>query len=353
MVLGATLAEIARAKAGIIKPGVPVVVAPQPRRSLTSSRRSPPATEAGSSPRAGTGRLPAPGVISPSAGAWGDYRGLRSALPGNHQVENAATAIAATWQLSPTGVHVTANTVRDGLAGVRLAGRFERHLLPGGRTVIFDGAHTPASARVLAQAVLAEFPGQRAVIVLGASADKDLEAIGEALHSIARRVIATRSTNPARRTVAVAAALTALGIAAEIETDVDRAVARATSEGGPEELVLVTGSLFVVAEAGKRSASASLIRAWRPKSLAHACCAPAPGQARTLRPPIRRMTYGRLATVVHMPASELTRPWSRRFPGVGPGTTWGGGEIQMQRSRRIPREGQWRASVTLPADDGV
>jgi dihydrofolate synthase/folylpolyglutamate synthase len=249
-VLGATLPEIARAKAGIIKPGVPVVVASQPPSIIDllaeiAARNGDRFLTAGRDwSVAGSWR-----DFSVS-GPWGDYRGLRSALPGNHQVENAATAIAATWQLSPTGVHVTANTVRHGLAGVRLAGRFEHHRLPNGRTVIFDGAHTPASARVLAQAVLAEFPGQRAVIVLGASADKDLRAIGEALHSLARRVIATQSTNPrAADASQVASALTALGFVTEIEPDVERAVARATSEGAPEELVLVTGSLFVVAEA--------------------------------------------------------------------------------------------------------
>jgi dihydrofolate synthase/folylpolyglutamate synthase len=249
-VLGATLAEIARAKAGIIKPGVPIVVAPQPAPIIALFAQI----------AAGTGsRLLVAGRDWSVAGTWrgfsvtgrwGDYRGLRSALPGNHQVENAATAIAATWELAPAGVQITETAVRDGLAGVRLAGRFERQPRPGGRTVIFDGAHTPASARVLAEAVQDEFPGQQAVVVLGASADKDLAAIGQALRPITRRVIATRSANPrAAEPAAVATAISALGISAEIEPDVASAVARATSEARPGEIVLVTGSLFVVADA--------------------------------------------------------------------------------------------------------
>jgi dihydrofolate synthase/folylpolyglutamate synthase len=249
-VLGATLAEIARAKAGIIKPGVPVVVAPQPPSIITLlteiavARRSVMLTAGTDWTFDGTWRDFSVG------GPWGRFAGLQSALPGNHQVENAATAIAATWALSPSGLLFAEQAVREGLARVRLAGRFERQTLATGQTVILDGAHTPASARVLADAIQGEYPGQQAVVILGASADKDLVAVGRALQPIARRVIATRSSNPRAADAAqVAAALTALGVAVETAPDVAGAVARATSPAAGDELVLITGSLFVVADA--------------------------------------------------------------------------------------------------------
>ena len=249
-VLGSTLLEIARAKAGIIKTGVPVVVSPQPADVLDLLTEI--ATEHGS------------GLFSAGkdwtwrgtwrdfsvSGPWGTLTRLRSALPGNHQAENAATAIAATWALRPADDRFNATAVREGLAGVRLAGRFEQYVSPSGQLVVLDGAHTPASARVLAQAVESEFPGQRALIVLGASADKDLAAIGQELRSIARRVFATRSSNPrAADTGMVAVAMVELGLQVDTEPDVATAVARAMAEVLPGELVLVTGSLFVVADA--------------------------------------------------------------------------------------------------------
>lgn len=248
-VLGSTLPEIARAKAGIIKPGVPVVVAPQPPAALDPLAEI--AAARGS-------RMISAGLDWTWRGTWRDFAligpwgrltGLRSALPGDHQVENASTAVAACWELAVAGLRFSETAVREGLANARLAGRFERQTLPTGHVVVFDGAHTPASARVLAQAVQAEFPGQRAVIVLGASADKDLAAIGQELRPIAQRVVATQSSNPrAAQAGAVAAAMTALGIETDIDPNVAGALARAIGDAPAASLVLVTGSLFVVAD---------------------------------------------------------------------------------------------------------
>ncbi|MDQ3694872.1 MAG: bifunctional folylpolyglutamate synthase/dihydrofolate synthase, partial [Chloroflexota bacterium] len=107
-----------------------------------------------------------------------------------------------------------------------------------------------ASARVLTKAIQAELPGQTATVVFGTSADKDLSAIGHELLPIARRAIATRSSNPrAADPQRVAAALSAMGIEVDIEPDVAGAVANATRNAGTSDLILVTGSLFVVADA--------------------------------------------------------------------------------------------------------
>lgn len=249
-VLGSSLAEIARAKAGIIKPGRPVVVSPQPAAILSILAGI--AADRDSELHAADAEWSCDGTWQDFAvtGPWGTYANLRSRLPGHHQVENAATAISAIWELTRAGFPVTEAAIRAGLGQVRLVGRFERHTTANGATVIFDGAHSPGSARVLAQAMQSEYPGRKAIVVLGTSADKDIAAIGRALTPVATLVIATRSSNPrAAAPEQVAAGLSELGLEVEQEAGVARAVERAIAHADENGLVLVTGSLFVVADA--------------------------------------------------------------------------------------------------------
>ena len=249
-VLGSSLAEIARAKGGIIKPGRPVVVSPQPASIVSLVAGI--AADLGSELLAGGADWTSQGTWQAFTvtGPWGSYLNLRSGLPGGHQVENAATAVAAIWELARAGYPVSEAAIRAGLGQVQLAGRFERHLTPDGTTIVFDGAHSPASARVLAEAMQAEYPGQSATVILGTSADKDIAAIGRALKPVTKLVLATRSSNPrGAAPEAVAAVLTDLDLAVEQEALVANAVKRAMARAGRNGLVLVTGSLFVVADA--------------------------------------------------------------------------------------------------------
>jgi len=251
-ILGRTLPEIAAAKAGIVKPGVPVVVAPQAAEALAVVERA--AAEHGAPQLVGDRdwRVAGGWRRFDAVGPWGEYRGLRLGLPGAHQVENAGLALAALWALHPAGIAVPAEAVRDGLATVAWPGRFERVVRPGEATVILDGAHTPASAAALAAALAAEFPGERAVVVLGTSADKEPAALVGALAPVAKAVVATRADHPRAMTAEAVAAGVAAGVAelpVEAAAGVPAALARAAALAGPEGLVLVTGSLFVVAGA--------------------------------------------------------------------------------------------------------
>jgi dihydrofolate synthase/folylpolyglutamate synthase len=254
-VLGDTIAKIAAQKAGIIKPGRPVVVSPQTPEALAvieqvaADQNSPLYVGGRDWQWSGTWRS-----FSVS-GPWGTFADLASGLAGRHQLENACTAVAATWlliQLERREGHlpsvVTENHIRTGLARASWPGRFEV-IADHGPKIIVDGAHSPASARALADTLRDEgtIP---AIVVLGLLADKDAGAIGAELAPIAERFVVTAPRSPrAAPAAAVAGRLAAVGVQARTEPEIASAVAEATAQAGPSGTVVVTGSLTTVAEA--------------------------------------------------------------------------------------------------------
>ncbi len=249
-VLGNTIEEIAAAKAGIIKPGRPVVVSPQPPAAAATIARI--AGERGSSLlMAGrdwhwTGDGPA----FDATGSWGTYRAMKLGLIGEMQRENACTAIAGLWVLSQSGVSVPEPAIREGLAAVHWPGRFEEVSLSTGTRIILDGAHTPASTAALAATVRAVYPDQRVALVVGSMSDKDAASLIGPLAAITRRIVVTRSRSArAVDPASLVEAAHALGQTATVEENVAAAMARATTTAGLTGMVLVTGSLAIVAEA--------------------------------------------------------------------------------------------------------
>jgi len=162
--LGNTLAEIASEKAGIIKPGTPVVSVPQrpePEKIICA--------------RAADCEAPLQFVNE-------SYDRSPIALRGHHQKQNAAVAIAA---LRVAEIDVDNSTIASGLATVDWPARFQKW---DERTII-DGAHNPGAARVLVETWREVFGDQRATLILVVLFDKDLRGICEALASIAASVI--------------------------------------------------------------------------------------------------------------------------------------------------------------------
>lgn len=249
-VLGHTIEEIAAAKAGIIKPGRPVVVSPQPPEAAATIVQI--AGDWGSPLLIGgrdwhwTGDGPA----FDATGPWGTYRALHPGLTGEMQRENACTAIAALWVLTEEGVTIPERALREGLASVHWPGRFEEVVLPGGPRVILDGAHTPASVEALASTMATVYPDQQVVLVVGSMSDKDAASLIGPLAAIARRIVVTRSRSArAVDPASLVEAARALGQTATAEENVAAAMAHATAAAGPTGTVLVTGSLAIVAEA--------------------------------------------------------------------------------------------------------
>lgn len=274
-VLGDTLPAIAAAKAGIIKPGRPVVVGANTAETIAVFEHV--ARDDGSpillAGRDVAGRGPWTGCSL--SGPWGTWDDVALALPGAHQVENAATAAAALWVANGAGIAVDEDAVRCGFANVRWPGRFERVDI-GGVRVVLDGAHTPASAAAVAAAVAEAYPGERAVVVLGVSADKDADAIASALAPVTERAIATSANAPrAASPGVVAEAVGSAGLMVETAPTVAAAMARAlalaggSAPGSPaarSALLLVTGSLYLVGEAREALGLAAPDPPWGPNS---------------------------------------------------------------------------------------
>jgi dihydrofolate synthase/folylpolyglutamate synthase len=234
--LGHTLGEIAAEKAGIIKPGIPVVSSPQrPAAARVVARR------AGALLRRPSFRVHRArgGVLEFSSGSW---RG-RLAATGAHQAANAATALAL---VEAGGVRLTAPAVRRAFAGLRLPARAE---IVGVRPrILVDAAHNPVAARALAAALGTLPPARRTVLVFGASADKDARSMLRALAPRADLVVLARADHP-RAADPEALAKDVVGPPAVLARSVPEALATARAVARDVDEVVVTGSFYVAGEA--------------------------------------------------------------------------------------------------------
>jgi dihydrofolate synthase / folylpolyglutamate synthase len=242
-ILGRTLAEIAWNKAGIIKPGVPVVSAPQADEAAL--------VIAGEAAAQGAPlwRAEPTALIDAEGQAW-PYPDLPPpALRGAVQRENARLALGVITLLRQAGLNLSDSALAGGMADISWPGRFE--LVAGPPPVLIDGAHNGDSAHKLAAAIAAELPHQRLILVLGTSRDKDIEAIVAALVPAAAAVVLTRSAHVRAMDLDRIAAVVSPHLHGPLVLTPDVATAIATAQGmaNPADLIVVTGSLFVVAAA--------------------------------------------------------------------------------------------------------
>ncbi len=251
-VLGNTLAEIAAEKAGIIKSGSVVVTSPQVEEvnrvieQVCLDRNAKWISIGREVTRQSLGFDSSRQSLRVK-GRLGSYE-LSIPLLGQHQLDNAATAVAALEVLAEKGFHISAGSIADGLARVSWPGRLQvlsRHPL-----VVVDGAHNPDSARKLKQSLEQYFDFDRAILIIGFSSDKDIAGIISELAPLFDKVIATHSTHPrAMPTASVVAELSRQGVEAQATEDISIALPLALSLAGEKDLICVTGSLFVVAGA--------------------------------------------------------------------------------------------------------
>lgn len=247
--LGETLPEIAFEKAGIIKPKTPVASQPQQPEALAVLTEK---------ARAEGSKLYLQGRdFTISGGPDGlAYKGLRLeydqlkiGLAGFYQADNAALALAGLELLEESGLpgpDVDAAAVRRGLTGVGWPGRMQ--VLGRDPLVILDGAHNPAACRTLATAV-GRIERRRTIIVTGAMSDKDHRAILEALGPLADELVLTRPAyDRSAEPEELARVAAGLGYRFEIERDLMRAVELGRRKAEKDDLVVITGSLFIVGE---------------------------------------------------------------------------------------------------------
>lgn len=251
-VLGNTLAEIANEKSGIIKPGCVVVISPQADEVypvVEKARRDtgvklikggkdvtwqPLGHDASQQSLRVKGRL-------------GSYE-LSIPLLGQYQLENATTAVAALEVLAEKDSRITRDSIVTGLGQVSWPGRLQ--VLNNRPLVVADGAHNPYSASKLREALEYYFDFDRAILILGLSADKNASGIISELLPLFDEVIATHSIHPrAMPTASLAAELTRQGVAPRETEDISDALPLALAMAAEKDLICVTGSLFVVAGA--------------------------------------------------------------------------------------------------------
>lgn len=226
--LGDTLGKIAREKAGILRPGVPAVIAPQEAE----------ASEVLCSVAAGLG-TPLEWINEPLP------RTTLLGLAGSHQRHNAALALGL---VRAAGFELSEEAVASGLASVAWPGRFQR--LRGGK-LILDGAHNVHAARQLVATWREEFGGQRCRLIFGALADKNPEALLAELAPLAEEILlvpvaSARGGDPKD----LAALSVSLRVPIHLFESLGEAMAFAEScDATPQAPVLLAGSLFLVGEA--------------------------------------------------------------------------------------------------------
>ncbi len=246
--LGRRLVDIAGEKAGIVKPGVPLVTgvtqAPVVRRVEQACREN-------GAPMIRLGRevryRGTPSGLS-YAGPSLRLRGLQVGLPGRFQGRNAALAAALVEVLAQRGLPVEERAVREGLARVSWPGRM--HLMARSPAVVVDGGHNPRAVRALADALPRTFPFRRLILVIGVMEDKDIPAVLEEIVPLADYVFYTRPVYArAAAPETLQRAAEPLGRPGETAATLSQALDRARRMADAEDLVLIAGSLFTAGEA--------------------------------------------------------------------------------------------------------
>ncbi|GAB5497278.1 MAG: bifunctional tetrahydrofolate synthase/dihydrofolate synthase [Phycisphaerales bacterium] len=269
-ILGSTLAEVAREKAGIFKADVPAMTVPQDDEALASLRA---VAEQVGAPFYVLGddiefnqRFEADQNLGPHVRVGlmterGEYEHIAVPLPGEHQAHNCGLALAALDRLKTLGFDTPEVRVSDGLAETPRMGRAE--VVWQQPKTIVDGAHTQDSVGALVRAIGAHSRYDSMVVVFGCSVDKDIDGLLEEISRGADKIVFTKAADNPRAAdpEMLRARYTELtGKMAEVKEDVREAINTAARAVSKDDIILVTGSFYVAGEAKKlfldKSASA-------------------------------------------------------------------------------------------------
>jgi dihydrofolate synthase/folylpolyglutamate synthase len=251
-ILGNSLKEIAQEKAGIIKSGCWVVLSPQPGEAasvITDICREKEAKVVQVGKDVTLHKIGGD-LHHQSLAIEGRTSKYQVSIPllGDYQLENAAVAVAALEILASEGFAISAANIAQGLAQVKWPGRFQ--ILQQHPTVLVDGAHNVTSMRSLVSNIKAYFSYKRMFLVFGTSCDKDIPGIVNELVPLSPQVIVTRTPHSRAAPLStLSAEFSKRGIEPETGETVSEALSRALSLADKTDIICVTGSLFVVAEA--------------------------------------------------------------------------------------------------------
>ena len=260
--LGNTLPEIAREKAGILRPKGTVVLLPQhpivnetlgneiiarDARAISAVKHMPSMTPVADDEMNHT----AIGNNQFTLAVMGKEIKVDFPLVGRHQLRNLALAITAAEELNKFGFHVSAEDIEQGIHSTTWPARFQ--VIPpadGFPEVVLDVAHNPAGAWALRSALSTFYEGRHLTFIFGAMRDKAIGEIADIIFPLADRVIATNADNPR---AASPQQIAELGAHAQTEisqaTSVLEALDRACTLAGSKGVVVITGSIYIVGEA--------------------------------------------------------------------------------------------------------
>lgn len=245
--LGKTLTRIAGEKAGIIKQKAIVISSPQEKEAVQvikniASRMQAKLFTVGKEIKYFT-----KGRYFSIKGINNNYTNLRINLLGSHQLINAALAVGIVEALGAYSYKVSVDCIRKGLYNTLWPGRLE--VLRHKPCIVVDGAQNSASALVLKSAIKSIFKYRKLILVFGVSLDKDIKGILSQLSGLADKIILTAADNPrAAKPEYLKRFLTDKRKEVFLTAGVKEARVLALKISGKEDLILVTGSLFVVGE---------------------------------------------------------------------------------------------------------
>jgi len=251
--LGHSLREIAEEKAGILKKGVPVVVAQQRAEALEviasrAKELSCPIVEAPLAYRVDHESLLNGCVraqITEIATGW--TATLAPQLPGRFQLQNAITAVAAARTLAGRGYRIPQEAIEQGVASAVWPGRLEK--LQSRPDIYVDGAHNPGAARELAGFWEENFAGRKIFLLYGALRDKAVDEIAGLLFPHAAEVVFTEPRTSRAISASQLSEIAAhLAAHSSVIPDAEQALDYLVSKARPEDAVFVTGSLYLVGQ---------------------------------------------------------------------------------------------------------
>jgi dihydrofolate synthase/folylpolyglutamate synthase len=261
--LGNTVGEIAREKVGIIRPGGVVVTLPQQPEAndvightildlrahgVSAVQYVPPVSP-------GSTQYRVPGTecrYRYPLQVMGRQILVETFLVGRHQLRNIALAVAAAEELGKRGVSgITSESIERGIRETHWPGRFQvLAAQQGWPEIVLDVAHNPAGAWALRSALAERYDDRPLIFVFGAMRDKAISEMAEILFPLARRVIATRPENPrAASPEEIQQAAGRTGSDVELVAETGLALERARAGAGSQDVLVVTGSIYLVGEA--------------------------------------------------------------------------------------------------------
>lgn len=252
-ILGNTPAEIATDKSGIIKPGATCVLAAQQDPAVIDVVRDR-CTAVGAAfvnvAAQYHGEVIEKFIFGQSFQLTGPdrTRTMRTPMLGAHQIANVSTAVAVAEAIRARGYEVGESAIVDGIAHTRVPGRME--VMAREPLIVADGAHNGESAAALAAALKEYFEWRRLFLVIGVTSDKNVRAMGFELAKLAELIVCCRFANPrSMDPYQIIQEIGFLGPAAVAEESVATGLNTALSHADEGDLICVTGSLYVVAEA--------------------------------------------------------------------------------------------------------